>query len=121
MNDLFDGNYAAIPADMQGALIRYVDHGIDPGGFLGSVIDNDLEESIGRADQRNLPLIPVYVTWLVNRAPAGCHGSREKRIVWMISFTKSNLMYPTRQQSRILEDGMYQLFDSIEEFKKQEG
>jgi len=94
----FTGEYAVIPAHMQETIRRYV---IDrqpsyPGGitgnppqlhyvdFLTAVICNDLRNAVGHADADNLPLIPLYVRWFYNRAPAGCHGSIAAFEAWVV-------------------------------------
>ena len=43
----------AIPEHMWGAIVRYYENGIPPGGFLEAVINNDLREACARADEIN--------------------------------------------------------------------
>ena len=38
---------------------------------------------VGQADPQNLPLIPLYVRWLYNRAPMLCCGSRRAVVDWI--------------------------------------
>lgn len=45
----FKGRYQRVPIGLRGGMLRYVDHGIPPGGFLTAVICNDLLEATGRA------------------------------------------------------------------------
>ena len=72
-----------IPDRMIGGLIRYINEGVVPGGFLLAVLDNDLREACGRADSENLSLLPAYVAFLYNEAPAGCSGSPGKVAAWV--------------------------------------
>jgi hypothetical protein len=72
-----------IPDYMADGLIRYVEDGIPPGDFLTAVLENDLSEAIGRADEANIKVIPAYVFWLYNYAPIGCWGSKAKVKSWM--------------------------------------
>ena len=63
-----------IPERMRGAIVRYVEQRLPPGDFLSAVINNDLREACGRADNENQRLLPEYVMWFYNWAPAGCWG-----------------------------------------------
>ena len=77
----FRGFY--IPAYMGEGLMRYIEHGIEPGSFLMAVLNNDLAEAIGRADERNMANLPAYVSYLWNEAPSTCWGSSEKVTAWI--------------------------------------
>ena len=46
-------NLDLIPDHMHGAVIRYVEDGIEPGGFLEAVLCNDLKGAVMRADAIN--------------------------------------------------------------------
>jgi hypothetical protein len=72
-----------IPERMHGGLIRYVEQGIPPGDFLQAVINNDLREACGRADDENKRLLPEYIMWFYNWAPGACWGSPENFKEWM--------------------------------------
>lgn len=74
-----------LPEHMQGAMERYIAHGIPPGSFLTAVLENDLFEAIGRADYENVQRLADYVRFLYNFAPSNCYGSREKIEAWVIS------------------------------------
>ena len=76
MNDLdiLKMSEYGIPDRMQGALIRYFDKRIPPGGFLTAVLSNDLVEAINRADDENVHCLKAYVMWLYNRGPAKGYG-----------------------------------------------
>lgn len=60
----------------------YVQNGRLMGDFLRAVVSNDLSGAVGHADKENLPLIPIYVRWLYNVAPYGCHGGVEQVRNW---------------------------------------
>ena len=70
--------YPQIPAHTRDALILYVEHGIPPGGFLTSVLSNDLMGAVGRADVFNLAAIPVIAKFIYNEMPANSHGSLDR-------------------------------------------
>jgi hypothetical protein len=79
----FEGEYACIPERMRVSLIRYgVEHAA-VGQFLTAVICNDLFRAVGYADEENLALLPVYVLWFYNVAPAGCFGSGPAMAEWL--------------------------------------
>ena len=64
------------------SLWRWVERGTTPGGFLTAVLRNDLSGAVGKADDRNVELIPNYVRLLYNFAPAGCWGSERQMSDW---------------------------------------
>ena len=65
---------SGIPPHMWGAIERYIDNGIHPGGFLAAVIENDLKEAVNRADNKNIRALPEYVRWFYNHAPLVAWG-----------------------------------------------
>ena len=65
------------------SLWRWIENGISPGGFLAAVLRNDLARAVGKADDRNVELIPNYVRLLYNHAPAGCWGSERQMSDWL--------------------------------------
>ena len=79
----FPFNYEAIPEYMRPGLLRYVNSGVPPGGFLFAVIEGDLHAACGKADDQNMSLLPVYSAWLYNRAPAGCFGFKNAIDGWV--------------------------------------
>lgn len=72
-----------IPKRMMEGLTRYIDHRVEPGGFLKAVISNDLKGAVGLADDENLLNLPAYVTYLYNEAPSLCWGSKENMQTWL--------------------------------------
>lgn len=41
------------------------------GDFINALIDNNLMQSVGRADQTNQKAIPIYCSFMYNELPAG--------------------------------------------------
>ena len=72
-----------IPQHMQGGIIRYYERGLSPGHFLTAVIQNNLSEAVGRADEENVQLLKAYVMWFYNQAPTGSWGSVDNYIRWI--------------------------------------
>ena len=68
---------------MAGALMRYLNHGIHPGGFLTALLENNLAEAIMRADGINRTLLAEWVEYIWWEIPADAWGSREKCRSWM--------------------------------------
>jgi len=79
-----------IPPLMVAALRRYLEFHLPPGGFLQSVLTNDLKGAVGSADPQNIDLLPLYVNFLTWHIPSHAWGSREKVLRW----TQENLDLP---------------------------
>ena len=77
-----------VPDHMVGSIRRYIEQGIPPGDFLTAVLDNNLKEAMGRADDENLRNLPAILAYFYNEAPGLCWGSPEKRRVWVNMFTE---------------------------------
>ncbi len=73
---------SALPSHMYDAMLRWIEYGIYPGGFLTSVLKNDLVGAVSRADHINMHRIPDYVRYLFNDAPSGCWGGPDKVRAW---------------------------------------
>jgi len=71
---------------MMVSLRKYIEHGCPVGDFLTAVLENNLSEACGRADDENIENLPAFVAYLYNEAPAACHGSREKVRAWIKKF-----------------------------------
>jgi hypothetical protein len=71
------------PEEIYNSIDRYVEHRIEPGGFLRAVLENDLSGALGRADVMNRYLIFDIVSYVYNRVPFVCCGSREKVKKWL--------------------------------------
>ena len=72
-----------IPEYMMPGLEAYIEIGQIPGDFLYSVLTNDLERSVARADNENLRNLPAYIGYLYNKAPMECWGSAAKVEKWI--------------------------------------
>ena len=75
-----------IPERMMDGIKLWIEQGIYPGGFLTSVIENNLSEAVGAADDENMRNIPAFVAYFYNEAPSQCWGSREKAVKWSGKF-----------------------------------
>lgn len=65
------------------SLVEYLVVGCPVGGFLGAVIENNLAEAFGRADDRNRDAMYQYASCMYNEFPAGSWGSRDEMAAWI--------------------------------------
>jgi len=72
-----------LPDYMIDGLVRYIVHGIEPGGFLTSVLENDLAWAAANADAINRRILFRYASFLLYGAPNGCWGSKSKVREWI--------------------------------------
>lgn len=72
-----------VPEHTKEALERYVHDGISPGGFLLSVLRNDLMGAYGRADNLNIKNMFAIVKYVYNDIPRSAHGSEEAIENWI--------------------------------------
>lgn len=70
--------YYPMRNDLYGALERYLNHGILPGGFLTAVLENNLMEAFGRADSMNSANLRNIVGYIYNHIPSNAWGSKER-------------------------------------------
>lgn len=71
-----------LPEYMQGAMERWVEHGISPGSFLRAVLENDLMRAMSAADSENSYRLRDYAMYLYNYAPVGCYGNIDRVQAW---------------------------------------
>ena len=64
-------------------LVNYGKSGVPVGGFLRSVLINNLTLSICRADDSNVRQIKQIVMFVNNELPSGCWGSLENYNNWL--------------------------------------
>ena len=80
--DRYDNEmFAALPQGED--LKRYVEEGWPVHHFLTALLENDLMECVGRADERNFDALDAYCAWLRTYAPPVCFGSKEKVAAWI--------------------------------------
>lgn len=74
-----------IPESVVGGLRRYVVNRIPTGGFLRAVLENDLMEAMGRADDLNREYLDNIVQFCNEALPWVCWGSQAKCNEWLYS------------------------------------
>lgn len=76
--------YDSVPVGyMSGAVQRYVENRLEPGGFMRALLCNDLRGAVSRADGTNVARIPHWVVWLEENMPRGSWGSPEAYESWI--------------------------------------
>ena len=80
MLDFSDYN---VPEHTQYALTQFIERGIPVGGFLHSVLSNDLFGAIGSADAENSRKLKDITGWIYMHAPQNCWGSEAKVLRWI--------------------------------------
>lgn len=66
-----------------GAFLRYIEYGIEPGGFATAIVSNDLKSAVARADLSNQKRIVDIITAFYNYAPSACWGSLDNYLQWI--------------------------------------
>lgn len=72
-----------LPSHLRGALLRYVDFRVRPGGFLTAVLQNDLTGAVQLADSQSRQALPAIVEWLQGNAPSAAWGSKGAVAAWL--------------------------------------
>ena len=75
-----------IPKYMHDSIINYYENGWSPGSFLEAIINNDLREAVGRADDTNIDCLKAYIMWFYNQAPSGTWGYSTAVEDWLKKF-----------------------------------
>lgn len=78
-----DAQLMKLPEALRGALRRYVLDGIQPGGFLMSVLSNDLAGAVMRADAVNRRILGEIVEVIQWVLPQAAWGSPQAVWQWM--------------------------------------
>lgn len=78
-----DAMKCGVPIHDIDGLVRYAFEGVPVGDFLEAVLENNLMEAYGRADETNTYAMLQIVTFVYNYMPAPCHGSPEKVAAWI--------------------------------------
>ena len=82
-------DYSDIPPHMVEPAKAYVEEKVHPGGFLYSVLSNDLYQAVTRADAKNKEALDSWLGWL-GRIPLRCWGSATKVMACLESGLEEN-------------------------------
>lgn len=75
-------DWSFIPPYMQEGMRGWIEGGIEPGGFLRSILKNQFAEAVLRADGINSLILRSYAHFLFT-CPSDCWGSEEKYQSWL--------------------------------------
>lgn len=64
-----------IPEHTLAALDRYVNHRLQPGGFLTAVLSNDLFGAVSKADSFNKLALTEICQYIYNEVPSNAWGT----------------------------------------------
>ena len=78
-----------IRRNMLESLYLYVTQGVPVGDFLQAVLENNLVEAYGRADEENTLAMRDYADLLYNEMPSPSWGSKEKVDAWIECFQRA--------------------------------
>lgn len=76
-------DYTLIRPEIIESLRRYADNRIPTGDFLRAVLENNLKEAFGRADDANIVNLFHIIAYTYNNLPSVCWGSKEKVRKWI--------------------------------------
>lgn len=77
-----------VPEQNRTGLAWWIVDGLQPGGFLTAVLENNLSQAFARADPINRAAMFQIVSFLYNEAPGPCWGSPEKVRAWYEQFDR---------------------------------
>jgi len=69
--------------EIKAAIDRYAKDGVPTGGFLMTVLHNDLVGALSKADEGNLVDLKEIVAYCYNEIPGNCWGSPENVKEWI--------------------------------------
>jgi len=76
-------DYEQLPPHMKQGMRDYLEEGIPVGGFLHSVLTNDLRGTVKRADTNNRFQLLPWIDFCLGELPGDSWGSSEKVAYWM--------------------------------------
>lgn len=79
-----------VPPHLVEGLVAYVTQARPTGDFLQAVLENDLKEAFGRADEESARGMKAIMTWLYNCVPSVCYGSKPRVTAWLNKTTQEN-------------------------------
>ena len=76
-------NYDELPEHMRKGMEGYIEYGWEMGGFMYSVLTNDLRGAVKRADIHNRFVLLGWIDFCLGELPGNSWGSPEKVAAWM--------------------------------------
>jgi hypothetical protein len=85
MRDYREGLQKYIPYHMHSGITDYVEHHLEPGGFLFSMLTGDFDFALQRADSVNRKYIPSYILFFQEYLDEELYGSVEIVNAWLVT------------------------------------
>ena len=85
-----DTTLPKIPESTLEGITAYIEERRPPGGFLRAVLENNLSESFGRADENNQAALLAIVQYIYWKIPGPCWGSPDKVNAWLRGDSNAN-------------------------------
>jgi len=76
-------DYSPLPPHMREGMEGYLEYGWEPGGFLYSILTNDLRGTVKRADPINQLILLEWIDFCLEHLPGKSWGSPEAVSYWM--------------------------------------
>jgi hypothetical protein len=83
MRDYREGLQKYIPYHMHDGFINYIEHHLEPGGFMFSMLVGDFDFASARADTTNRNMIPSYILFFQEYLDEELYGSVEIVNAWI--------------------------------------
>jgi len=93
--------YSYLPESAREGMWRYINHGIEPGSFLVSIIQNDFTSAIKRADFQNRQCLEQYADFMLsNHFSLEAFGSQKAYYDW-VSHKKEERKNAQNNENRV--------------------
>jgi hypothetical protein len=76
-------DYDVLPTHLQEGMRRYIEHGIETGGFLRAVLENDLAQASSRADPHAERALDRIFAFVREQVPPAAWGSPANVQAWI--------------------------------------
>jgi len=93
-----------VPADMMKSLHDYAAYGLQPGGWLTSVLMNDLVGASSLGTDENMRNLPAFIGYLYHECPPECSGSRDAVRAWVLTVARSRTIDHLRRRRPVPEE-----------------
>lgn len=78
-------DYSELPEHMRKSMEGYIEYGHEIGGFMFSILTNDLRGAVKRADIHNRFVLLAWIDFCLGELPSNSWGSVERVTAWMKS------------------------------------
>ena len=72
-----------LPRHMHGGISRYMERGVEPGGFLLKILQGRFSDAFVSADPENMAFEEEWSRFCSEFLPDDCHGSPLRVAAWM--------------------------------------